>query len=90
MHSSGKTPLIRLAKRDGMAGAGQWGIRIAAILLALVVGGHAVDWTIFGLLALPLIYIPTKSGLRVPKWGFYGFYPAHLGAIALLRYVLGV
>ena len=38
MHSSGKTPLIRLAKRDGMAGAGQWGIRIAAILLALVVG----------------------------------------------------
>ncbi|MFR2332473.1 MAG: hypothetical protein ACLS63_05935 [Flavonifractor plautii] len=36
MHSSGKTPLIRLAKRDGMAGAGQWGIRIAAILLALV------------------------------------------------------
>ena len=58
--------------------------------LALVVGGHAVNWTIFGLLALPLIYIPTKSGLRVPKWGFYGFYPAHLGAIALLRYVLGV
>ena len=51
MHSSGKTPLIRLAKRDGMAGAGQWGIRIAAILLALVVGGHAVNWTIFGLLA---------------------------------------
>ena len=42
------------------------------------------------LLALPLIYIPTKSGLRVPKWVFYGFYPAHLGAIALLRYVLGV
>ena len=58
--------------------------------LALVVGGHAINWTIFGLLALPLIYIPTKSGLRVPKWVFYGFYPAHLGAIALLRYVLGV
>ena len=58
--------------------------------LALVVGGHAINWTIFGLLALPLIYIPTKSGLRVPKWVFYGFYPAHLGAIALLRYALGV
>ena len=42
MHSSGKTPLIRLAKRDGMAGAGQWGIRIAAILLALVVGGLVI------------------------------------------------
>ena len=62
MHSSGKTPLIRLAKRDGMAGAGQWGIRIAALLLALVVGGHADNWTIFGLLALPLILCaPTSS-----------------------------
>ncbi|UQT49557.1 ABC transporter permease [Flavonifractor plautii] len=42
MHSSGKTPLIRLAKRDGMVSAGQWGIRIAAILLALVVGGLVI------------------------------------------------
>ena len=42
MHSSGKPPLLRLAKRDGMAGAGQWGIRIAAILLALVVGGLVI------------------------------------------------
>ena len=41
MHES-NTPLIRLAKRDGMAGAGQWGIRIAAILLALVVGGLVI------------------------------------------------
>ena len=37
-----KEPLVRLAKRDGMAGAGQWGIRIAAILLALVVGGLVI------------------------------------------------
>ena len=36
MHSSGKTPLIRLAKRESMPAAAQWGIRIAAILLALV------------------------------------------------------
>ena len=38
MHT-GKTPLIRLAKRDSMAGVNQWAIRIAAIVLALVVGG---------------------------------------------------
>ena len=38
--------------------------------LALVVGGHAVNWTIFGLLALPLILCRTHSGLRIPKWFF--------------------
>ena len=85
-----KEPLIRLAKRDGMAGAGQWGIRIAAILLALVVGGHAVDWTIFGLLALPLILCRTHSGIRIPKWFFYAFYPAHLAIIALVGWCMGV
>ena len=90
MHSSGKTPLIRLAKRDGMAGAGQWGIRIAAILLALVVGGHTVNWTIFALLALPLILCRTHSGLRIPKWFFYAFYPAHLAVIALVGGCMGV
>ena len=90
MPSSGTPPLIRLAKRDGMAGAGQWGIRIAAILLALVVGGHAVNWTIFGLLALPLILCRTHSGIRIPKWFFYAFYPAHLAIIALVGWCMGV
>ena len=58
--------------------------------LALVVGGHAVDWTIFGLLALPLILCRTHSGLRIPKWFFYAFYPAHLAAIALVGWCMGV
>ena len=40
MHNGEKTPLIRLAKRESMPAAAQWGIRIAAILLALVVGGQ--------------------------------------------------
>ena len=57
MHSSGKTPLIRLAKRDGMAGAGQWGIRIAAILLALVVGGLVI--LLSGMLIVIFIRMPT-------------------------------
>ena len=43
MHTSEhKTPLIRLAKREQMSPAAQWGIRIAAILLALVVGGLVI------------------------------------------------
>ena len=58
--------------------------------LALVVGGHPVNWTIFALLALPLIYLPTKSGLRTPKWFFYVFYPAHLAVIAAVRSLAGL
>ena len=58
--------------------------------LALVVGGHAVNWTIFALLALPLILWRAHTGLKLPKWFFYGFYPVHLGAIALVRWCLGV
>lgn len=43
----------------------------------------------FAVLALPLIYIHTKSKLRLNKWVFYLFYPAHLILImALDRYVL--
>ncbi|MEA4898763.1 TraX family protein [Bacillota bacterium Meth-B3] len=35
----------------------------------------------YALLALPLIYIPTKTQWKLPKWAFYLFYPAHLAAI---------
>lgn len=38
----------------------------------------------FAITALPLIYIPTNSGVKLPKWLFYAFYPAHL---ALLWYL---
>ena len=53
--------------------------------LALVLGGYAVDWTIFSLLAAPLIFRPTHTGIKMNKWFFYGFYPAHLGVIALIK-----
>ena len=32
----------------------------------------------FAICALPLIYFHTKSGIKLPKWLFYAFYPAHL------------
>lgn len=38
----------------------------------------------FAVCALPLIYIHTHTGLRLPKWLFYAFYPAHLAMIYLL------
>lgn len=38
----------------------------------------------FAIFALPLIYIPTKTGLKMPKWLFYAFYPAHIVLIYIL------
>ena len=58
--------------------------------LALVVGGHAVGFEIFAILAAPLIFLPTHSGLKIPKWFFYSFYPAHLFVIFLVRTAMGI
>ena len=55
-----------------------------------VIAGHAINWTIFGLGAMPFIFLNTHTNLRVPKWFFYGFYPAHLAAIALVRFLMKV
>jgi hypothetical protein len=37
----------------------------------------------FAVMALPLIYLPTRTNLKLPKWFFYLFYPGHLAAIYL-------
>ena len=37
------------------------------------------------ILSLPLMIIPTRSGIRVPKWLGYAFYPGHLLILGLLR-----
>ena len=43
----------------------------------------------FAVIALPLIYIHTRFPLRLPKWLFYAFYPAHLILILVLdRFVM--
>ncbi len=39
----------------------------------------------WALLALPLIYIPMNTGIKLPKWVFYLFYPAHLAVIYALK-----
>lgn len=56
--------------------------------LALKIGGHAIGFEIFSLLALPLIYIHTNSKLKISKWFFYLYYPAHLLAIYLIQLFL--
>lgn len=46
--------------------------------------GFKFGMQMFAVLALPLIYIPTKTNIRLPKWLFYAFYPLHLVLILLL------
>ena len=40
-----------------------------------------VSLQFYALMALPLIYLPFKTGIRVPKLFFYAFYPALLALI---------
>ena len=42
----------------------------------------------FAMLSLPLIYIHTKSGLKINKWVFYLFYPGHLIGLLLIELAL--
>ena len=39
----------------------------------------------FAIFALPLIYVHTNTGIQLPKWVFYAFYPAHFVLIYLLN-----
>ena len=56
--------------------------------LALKIGTHAIGFEIFALLALPFIYIHTNSNLKISKWFFYIYYPAHLFIIFLVQVIL--
>lgn len=55
--------------------------------LSVVIVGHAINWTVFGLLSVFPIFIPTHTGVKIPKWFFYGFYPAHLAVIGVIRVI---
>lgn len=62
-----------------------WGTRGAGYTLFGVRFGSQM----FAILALPLIYIHTNSKIRINKWLFYFYYPAHLIAImALDRFLI--
>lgn len=57
---------------------------------ACIIGTHAIGFEIFAILAVPLIFLKTNSKLKIPKWFFYCFYPAHLLVIFLARTALHV
>lgn len=52
--------------------------------------GVGIDLQFFALLALPLIYIHTSVNPKIPKFFFYGFYPAHLLVLFFCRRLFGV
>ena len=47
-------------------------------------------FTLFILALLALLCVRTHSRLRINKWVFYWFYPAHLCIIMILKMILGV
>lgn len=57
---------------------------------SLMLGSLCIDWTIFALLAAPLIFLRTDSKIKVNKYFFYAFYPAHLAVIWIVRMILHV
>ncbi len=77
-----------------------WWLSLPAVLAFMAWWGmQGASYHVFGLsfglqmfavLALPLIYIPTHSRLKINKWVFYLFYPAHLIGIMLIEFALAM
>ena len=76
----------------------RWWLSLPAVLAFMIWWGldgsshHAFGLSFglqgFAILALPLIYIPTFSKLKLNKWVFYLFYPAHLIGIMLVEFAI--
>ena len=47
--------------------------------------GVSFSTQMFAILSLPFIFIPMRSGIKLNKWVFYAFYPAHLLFIYLIK-----
>ena len=61
-----------------------WGLECSSYQLF----GVRFGIQMFAVLALPLIYIPTYTNLKINKWVYYLYYPAHLIAIMLIQFAL--
>jgi len=46
--------------------------------------GHSFGMRIFALPAVIFACLPLRGNIRLPRWFIYGFYPAHLIALAIL------
>lgn len=60
-----------------------WGVPSLQTRFALT-SNLLVSTQFYAVLALPLIYLPFHTGVKVNKYIFYAFYPAHLALIYLL------
>lgn len=60
-----------------------WGVQSNYGMYSLF--GIYFNIQIFALMALPLIYIPMHTKMKLNKWIFYAFYPAHLLIIELIK-----
>ena len=49
-----------------------------------------MDRSVFAVFAALLIFPRTHTSLKIPRWFFYAFYPAHLLAIGLVRLAAGL
>lgn len=58
--------------------------------LGLHIGPLHMGFEIFAVFAAPLIFLRTHTGIKIPKWFFYWFYPAHLAVIWLARLICKV
>ena len=63
------------------------GLSLASPFFEIFTTGY-LDPQGFAVLALPLMLIKTNSGIKIPKWLNYGFYPLHLCALALINYLI--
>lgn len=79
---------------------GRWWLSLPVVLTYMSWWGlQGSGYTLFGirfgiqmfaLLSLPLIYIPTWSKLKINKWVFYLFYPAHMIGIMLIQFAMAL
>jgi len=58
----------------------------------LPIGGQSFNVTVstqfWAVLALPLIYLPMNTRIKLNKWVFYLFYPAHLAALYAFKFLM--
>ena len=57
---------------------------------SVALGGLCMDWTAFAMLSALVIFPRTNTGIKINKYFFYIFYPAHLAAIGLVRLILRI
>lgn len=51
-------------------------------------GSFPVTMYAFGIFALPLMLIKTKSNIKINKWFYYIFYPVHLLILLMIKYII--